>query len=101
MTFKQFLVELKTCELDWQILGGDGGAIRSWRLDNKCPSVHCPISAVTGNHNHFARPKAGGGKLGLRPNVTNCIVKASDDRPNRNSITRELLLDACGLPTEA
>lgn len=97
MTIDEFLERLKQTPRGWRLAVDPDdepyGAIRLGPL-GRC---HCPISAVTGNLDHFASPGEVALELGLSNDDGDAIVEAADNDIHCNQVIRRRLLEACGL----
>lgn len=93
MTIDEFITRLAATKRDWRI--NPDGAIRcSGHMHS-----NCPISAVTGNEDHFTYPLEGARALRMHEHQCGLIVEASDTRHMNPELRKRLLL-ACNLPAE-
>lgn len=91
MTYEEFLAALRKTPRDWRLS----------TLGIRCghyPAQNCPISAVTGNLEHYGNPfDAGNRVLKMDAAEVNEIVAAADNWPSADPHIRRDLLAACGI----
>ncbi len=99
MTYREFLVALKDCEVKWA--EGNDREIRTVRLPTDCPITAVCYSQGKGNFGPY-RVEEASRELNLGPNILCRIIHASDATffpPNHSRFkkVRRDLLKACGL----